>query len=126
MTSGRSGRLLIDAYAAQHPGDSSPQATQSVAVHLIVLQAILGHGDRHEDAIRIRVAAVEYGRKHNGYPNLEPDPPVWHLTIQDVADAPDADERGEVAARYVERVWSSWRKSHGETIADWHTRAWRG
>lgn len=119
------GGLLVDAYAAQHPGDNSPQATQSVAVHLVVLEAILGHGARHEDAIRIRVAAVENGRKAKGYPKLDPEPKRWVLTVQDVADAPDAGERGAIAARYAETVWSTWRESHGDTITAWLTSAWR-
>lgn len=120
------GSLLVDAYASQHPGDSSPQATQSVAVHLIVLEGMLGQGARHEDAIRMRTAAVEHGRNNNGYLKLEPEPNVWDLTLQDIVGAPDARERGEIVTRYVETVWSSWRELHNETISDWYQRVWPG
>jgi hypothetical protein len=126
MAASGSGALLVDAYASQHPGDSSPQATQSVAVHLIVLEGILGNGVRQEDAIRMRIAAVEYGRNNNGYPKLEPEPKMWDLSLQDVVGAPDAGARGEIAARYVETVWSSWRESHGETIVNSYRRVWSG
>lgn len=117
---GGSSALLVDAYASQHPGDDSPQATQSVAVHLIVLEGVLGQGASHEDAIRMRVAAVEHGRNNQGYPKLEPVPQVWDLTIQDVVGESDAGERGEVARRYVNAVWSAWRKSHSGTMGEWY------
>lgn len=126
MTPGGASALLVDAYASQHPGDSSSQATQSVAVHLIVLEGILGHGAPLEDAIRKRVAAVEYGRNHQGYPKLEPEPTVWDLTLQDVVGASSPEERGEVADRYVHAVWSAWRESHSETIGEWHHQVWTG
>jgi hypothetical protein len=119
-----SGMLVVDAYASQHPGDRSTQATQSVAVHLVVLEAVLAHGARQDDATRIRVAAVEHGRKANGYPKLEPEPSEWDLTLQDVVGASGANERREVAARYFETVWSSWRELHGQTITDWYHRVW--
>ena len=35
---------MVDAYAAQHPGTPSNQATQSVAVHLIALYAVFVKG----------------------------------------------------------------------------------
>ncbi|MGH8871164.1 MAG: DUF5946 family protein [Acidimicrobiia bacterium] len=42
MSGASLGPLLVDAYPAQHPGDDSPQATQSAAVHLLVLEAVFG------------------------------------------------------------------------------------
>lgn len=36
--------LTVDAYAAQHPGQPSPQSIQSVAVHLVSLWHILEEG----------------------------------------------------------------------------------
>jgi hypothetical protein len=43
--------LLGDAYAAQHPGTPSPQAIQSVAVHLLALYAVLEKGVASEMAL---------------------------------------------------------------------------
>lgn len=37
----RAHRFTVDAYAVQHPGESSPPAIQSVAVHLISLYLML-------------------------------------------------------------------------------------
>src|SRR5690349_16527175 len=37
-------RLLVDVYAAQHPGVEGKQSSQSVAAHLFVLCLVLEHG----------------------------------------------------------------------------------
>ena len=46
--------LLVDAYAAQHPGIPSDQAIQSVAVHLITLYGVEVHGHAPADAMALR------------------------------------------------------------------------
>lgn len=112
--------LIVDAYAAQHPGDDSPQATQSVAVHLVVLEAVLGHGMRLDMAVPIRIATVETGRRGYGFPKLEPVPQSWDLTIADVAGEETEAERGAAGDRYVPSVWETWKALHGRLIEDWH------
>lgn len=51
--------LLLDAYAAQHPGMPSPQAIQSVAVHLLVLHGIFTHQLGVERALWLRREALQ-------------------------------------------------------------------
>jgi hypothetical protein len=109
--------LLVDGYAAQHPGGASPQATQSTAIHLVVLAAVLDHGIPVSEAIPLRVAAVEVGRASGGYPKLEPVPDQWDLTITDVATASDS---GRLVSGYVTSVLERWRADHDETIERWH------
>lgn len=46
--------LIVDAYAAQHPGRFSPQTINSVAIHLMVLYGVLEHGFRPEQALWLR------------------------------------------------------------------------
>ena len=46
--------LMVDAYAAQHYGEPSPQAIQSVAVHLLALYGVLEQGQSVEQAIWLR------------------------------------------------------------------------
>ena len=123
MVASTLGSLLVDAYAAQHPGGDSPQATQSAAVHLVVLEAMLGHGMALGLAVPARVAAVEVGRQGDGYPKLYPVPWSWELTIADVAEAETATERGLVANRYIRSVWEAWRELHGPRIDEWHQAA---
>lgn len=50
--------LLLDAYAAQHHGVPSPQAIQSVAVHLLVLHGVLARAALPEAALWIRRQAM--------------------------------------------------------------------
>ena len=52
-------RLTVDAYAAQHPGEASRRAVQSVAVHLIRLHFRLERDLPHTqaNALMLRVSA---------------------------------------------------------------------
>ena len=54
--------LLVDAYAAQHPGTPSPQSIQSVAVHLITLYGVLSKGGPFERALWLRQEALNEGQ----------------------------------------------------------------
>lgn len=112
--------LLVDAYAAQHPGGDSPQATQSAAVHLIVLQAVAHHGLAPRDLVALRGAAVDQGRGRGGYPRLLPAPDSWQLTIHDLANEGDPDKRARLAATYPQAVLEAWSAIHGQTIAEWY------
>ena len=117
--------LLVDAYAAQHPGDHSTQAAQSVAVHLVVLEAVLGHDMPLARAVALRVAAVEMGRRGHSYPSLGPVPRTWDLTIADVVGVEAEKERAAAADRYVRSVWEAWKVLHGPLIVEWHQMASR-
>src|SRR5438552_14745849 len=52
-------RLTVDAYSVQHPGSSSPQTIQSVAVHLLGLYATL------ELNLSAQLATAMIGRASN-------------------------------------------------------------
>jgi hypothetical protein len=114
--------LVVDSYSAQHPGDASSQATQSVACHLVTLSAILEGTYSVGDAIRLRVAAVEVGRKRGGYPKLEPVPDHWAVTVADLAAA-SAHEREDQVDRYPGDVLRRWADLHGDTIERWRRAA---
>jgi hypothetical protein len=80
-------QLIVDAYAAQHPGTPSRRSIQSVAVHLISLFLQLEHDvppARPRDAILAALAIA--------YRFVWLDPPSWDgaLTIIDVRDAVSA------------------------------------
>ncbi|HEX2370073.1 MAG TPA: DUF5946 family protein [Acidimicrobiia bacterium] len=114
--------LLVDAYAAQHPGDDSPQATQSVAVHLVVLTAVIAEDQPITDAVELRVAAVEVGRAIGGYPKLDPVPSGWDLVIADLVGAAASGELPPLAD-YDTGVQQRWAALHGETIQGWYEAA---
>lgn len=103
-------QLIVDAYAAQHPGTPSRRSIQSVAVHLISLFLQLEHGAtpaRARDAIRAALAIA--------YRFVWLDPPKWDdaLTIVDVHDATSA-------RVWAESVWRAWAPHHDAV------RAWAG
>jgi hypothetical protein len=100
-------RLIVDAYAAQHPGTPSRRSIQSVAVHLISLLVQLEHGAtpaRARDAIRTTLAIA--------YRFVWLAPPSWDgtLTIVDVRDA-------ATARAWAESVWRAWAPHHNAVRA---------
>lgn len=116
--------LLVDAYAAQHPGVPSPQAIQSVAVHLLTLYGILVKGMALERALWLRVRPLRAGKspKHSRFVWLTPPSFVGSLTVADIVQAPTPDERTVVAQRYVEGVWSRWAQEYQTPVAQWYER----
>ncbi len=109
--------LVVDAYAAQHPGVPSPQSIQSVAVHLLSLYAVFERGGDPTKATRVRLRAL---RRCGVFTWLDP-PAPGPLTIQDVAAAEDGPPpRVERARAYVRSVWEVWSNAHGATVAQWH------
>lgn len=112
------GELLVDAYAAQHPGEPSPQAIQSVAVHLLALHGVLERGVAPGKALWIRLRAV---RKRGVFRWLEPPSFRDTLNIVHVAGAGPAERQSRMAG-YVGSVYGVWAAAYEETIAAWYAR----
>jgi hypothetical protein len=55
--------MLIDAYAVQHPGQPSPQAIQSVVVHLLTLYGVFVAGVAIDKTAWIRQRALRKRRE---------------------------------------------------------------
>lgn len=103
--------LSVDAYAAQHPGDPSPQANQSVAVHLVTLNAVLRLGSA-QDPVLTRAAAVEAGRRGDShYVWLDP-PESWGSSLH------AALHTSEITL-WIHAVLEDWRHTHGRLIDTW-------
>jgi hypothetical protein len=116
--------LLVDAYAAQHPGVPSPQAIQSVAVHLLTLYGILVKGMAPDQALWLRLRPLRDGKqpKHSRFVWLTPPLFAGSLTVADLVQAPTPGERAALVQRYVESVWATWAQEHLATIAQWYDR----
>lgn len=116
--------LLTDAYAAQHPGVPSPQAIQSVAVHLLTLYGVLVRGVPPENALQIRMAAVSKrsGPKQGRFHWLTPPLFAGSLTVADIAAQPTPATRAELLEQYVWAVWHVWAVPHEATVAAWYGR----
>ncbi len=116
------GGMLIDAYAAQHPGVPSDQAIQSVAVHLLALYGVLGRGVSPGDALWVRQRALREikGVKHGRFQWLPPPSFAGKLTIADVVQAPTPQARARIGDDYVRQVFAIWSANYLKTIAAWY------
>lgn len=115
--------LLIDAYAAQHPGTPSNQAIQSVAVHLLTLYGVLERGVSIDRAVWLRTRPLRAGArpKHSRFVWLTPPSFANTLKVADIVAAPTPTARAARLSEYVRSVWSAWRQTeHTATIARWY------
>lgn len=114
--------LITDAYMAQHHGVPSPQASQSVAVHLLTLYGVLECGVAPERALWIRQRAVRPPAKtrHQQFPWLEPPDLVGSATLAAIVGLPTPETRTALAERYVRDIWARWSSRHHATVAQWY------
>jgi hypothetical protein len=114
--------LIVDAYAAQHPGTPSAQAIQSVAVHLLTLYGVLVRGVAAEQALWVRQRALRqqgHSRKDR-FVWLEPPSFVGKLTVVDIVQGATPTARTEQVRGYVQSVWDVWQPGHLATISRWY------
>lgn len=108
-------RFTVDAYAAQHPGQPSPQSIQSVAVHLIRLCLLLEQELSPERANAAMLASVTHKERHVW---LTPPGSLGALTIKDVHRAKDVEEHLRLVRAWAKSVWEAW-STHHATIKSW-------
>jgi hypothetical protein len=105
--------LCSDAYAAQHPGTPSPQATQSVAVHLI---------NSYDHLVaRHPIGVPRVVGPKGGFFWLEPPAFDGSRTVFDMPLVGTHDEITRAAAQWVGSVWNAWAAHHAQ-IARWHAQ----
>ncbi len=114
--------LLVDGYAAQHPGTPSDQATQSVAVHLLTLYAVLdqGLGPEKTPWVRQRILRGTAQQRHRRFTWLTP--PIFDdsHSVAQIAAAPSPELRTALVQSYVTAVWETWAAQHAPTVAEWY------
>jgi len=108
-------RLTVDAYMVQHPGTSSRQSIQSVAVHLTGLFVVLELGLSSAQATRAIRRAVE---RSDRFVWLEPPTHRGEMTVLDVANADTLAEHEAIVRRWARSVWRSWQRHHS-TVRNW-------
>ncbi len=106
-------RLSVDAWAAQHPGDGSRQAIQSVGLHLARLMVQLDDGLSGEAA---NAAMLGFASRKAELPVLEA--PPFSMTVADVVGAVAPDDHAEAVRRWARAVWNDWRAEH-DFIRHW-------
>jgi hypothetical protein len=104
-----------DAYGVQHHGDDSPQAIQSVAIHLLTLHGAFTRG---ADGMWIRRRAL---RTRGVYHKLEPPPLGCALTVRHLFPS---EETHAVATGgdYAYSVYHAWMALHRTTVESWYER----
>lgn len=107
-------RLMVDAYAAQHPGRPGRQADQSVAVHLVGLLLVLEFRFEAGRATRVMDALL---RKRRHYPRLERTPAPGEPTIKGFAGVEAPDQVTTLARRWASAVWESYATHRGAILA---------
>jgi hypothetical protein len=118
------GALLVDAYAAQHPGVPSDQAIQSVAVHLITLYGVLVLGRSSASALELRTRPLreQTGSKRGRFQWLTPPDLTRTTTIAAIVAAPTPAARGVLLDECVRSVWGAWAPVAQPVIAGWYER----
>lgn len=102
-------RLTVDAYAVQHPGVDTPQARNSVGIHLSRLCLILERGwsiDRANSAM----AAIT-AKKHD-YQWLTPPDSLGPVSVRQILSARTAQEHAAAVEQWARAVWSAWTPHH--------------
>ena len=109
-------QCCVDAYAAQHPGTDTPQAIQSVALHLVSLCSYLKLGrpvTDSQDVIRRLL------RHKDAYKRLQTPSFASTRTIVDMpATIPPAMIPAEARA-WAQSVWAAWLPHHAQ-VAEWY------
>jgi hypothetical protein len=109
-------QVIVDAYAAQHPGDEDPRAVQSVAIHLMTLALFLERGVDPAIGTQLHKRMVDRPTFHR---LQRPEPtPTPTLTFQHVPLNGDVDLARERAYEWARSVWTSW-GPHQDVVRRW-------
>ena len=110
--------LTVDAYCAQHPGEPSPQAVRSVAVHLVGLCLQMERDLRPEELYAVHQRTSSLAKEGKDVLWMEPPTSLGETTILYVLDAKGPDEHAERVSELASSVWEAWSPCH-ETIRRW-------
>lgn len=115
VTFAKNHRLTVDAYAAQHPGQPSPQSIQSVCLHLVSLQLVL---ERAVDQSIATGILPRLATKKDMFNWLEPPDSLGEVTVTSVLAATTAIEHREAILDWAKSVWRAW-ETHHRVIREW-------
>jgi hypothetical protein len=108
--------LFGDAYGVQHHGDDSPQAIQSVAVHLLNL-----HGIISGNTTRPGWAIARALRTRGVFRKLDPPALGSALTYRHLFPGGGV-VTPVTRSQYVVSVYEAWMALHRQTVEDWYVR----
>jgi len=108
-------RLTVDTYAAQHPGQPSPQSIKSVGFHLIRLCLLLERGLKME---RANEAMLTITKTKEHFTWLTPPSSLGSITVADVCKTATAEQHKQLVRLWAASVWAAW-SPHHPVIYSW-------
>lgn len=97
-------QLIVDAYAAQHPGEGLREQVQSVGIHLMTLCLFLEHGVDPSQGSKLHQRMIRRPNFHQIEPQGRTDLTVQHVPL--VGPAEDARERAYAWSRAVWKLYA--------------------
>ena len=111
-------RITVDAFAVQHFGRPSPQAIQSVNLHLASLYLIYNKGFDVKLADKGLTTLAKYKSELFW---LVPPNNVGEITVADILKAQTAEEHCQLVFEWGKSVWDAW-VIHHQTIKNFVER----
>jgi Family of unknown function (DUF5946) len=108
-------RLTVDTYAVQHPGVDTPQARNSVGIHLSRLCLMLERGWSID---RANAAMLAITAKKHDYPWLTPPASLGPLSVRNALAATTPHEHSAAVEQWARAVWAAWAPHHA-TVRSW-------
>ena len=106
-------QLVVDAYAAQHPGGDAPKQVQSVGLHLMTLCLFLEHGADPAQGTALHRRMVRRPAFHHLNRSDPGELAVLHVPVEGPSVAARA-----AAYEWAEAVWQTYRSEHS-TVRGW-------
>ncbi len=114
-------RMTVDAYALQHPGDKSPQAVQSINIHLISTTLIFKHNAKPDRALIAMQKISKASKKNSTLFNwLNPPISLGKITVMDLVHITQLNEHLKQVETWAHCAWQAWANHHD--VAETHLR----
>lgn len=104
-------RQTVDAYAAQHAGQPSPQSIRSIGIHLVRICLMVEQGFDDDAAARAMPVISDSREKFHW---LVPPAKMGAITVVDVWKAENAQDHVEAARKWARSVWQAWTPHHDQ------------
>ncbi len=109
----------VDAYAIQHPGETSnQQAVNSVGVHLVSLYCLFEKDYGLDRSAKIKTEFAQFNKAKKIIHPIQRPQEFKGFTVFDIWDNEDPGAHFDLCKRWAADAWGSWRKHH-ETVEKW-------
>ena len=110
--------LTVDSYTSQHPGNDTPQAINSVGVHLSSLYMVLERNLPLGEAARFKQTLAKANKAQPLFEQLRPPPSFGPITVERIWEATTPEQHSSIAREWASSVWQAWKPRH-EKVKAW-------